>query len=386
MTRSALRVAVLASLLACAAACSRTPAAGESAPAIRLTTPSSGPAFVEVIGVPRDVLASLERARLSADRWPSILRVAVDAQSPPVVGAYTIARGAITFTPLFPFDPGRQYDVRFDPSALGGDEGARVTPLIATVGLPRRDAAPSTIVSAIYPSGDVLPENQLRMYIEFSAPMSIRSGIEYLTLLDEKGARVEGPFLPLDYEFWNRDRTRFTVFFDPGRVKQGILPNRQMGRALRAGHTYRLVVSPEWRDANGLPLKEPYARMFRAGPADARPIDPAKWRLSPPQAGSRTPIVLLFPEPMDHGLLSRALAVRKGGQVLDGDIAIAANETQWAFTPKETWRPGAYDLLALSILEDRAGNQIGRAFEVDNFDTVDKDPDPKTVTLPFRIQ
>jgi hypothetical protein len=30
--------------------------------------------------------------------------------------------------------------------------------------------------------------------------------------------------------------------------------------------------------------------------------------------------------------------------------------------------------------------KIGRAFEVDNFDTVDKGPDPRTLTLPFRVQ
>jgi hypothetical protein len=159
-----------------------------------------------------------------------------------------------------------------------------------------------------------------------------------------------------------------------------------MGRALQAGHAYRLVVSAEWRDGNGLPLKESYSRTFRVGPADTSPLDPAAWRLTAPAAGSRTPLLLMFPEPMDHGLLYRALAVRKDGQVLDGDIAIAGHETQWAFTPQNAWGPGTYDLLALSILEDRAGNQIGRPFEVDNFDTVDKDPDPKTVTLPFRIQ
>jgi hypothetical protein len=50
------------------------------------------------------------------------------------------------------------------------------------------------------------------------------------------------------------------------------------------------------------------------------------------------------------------------------------------------WRSGSYELLVLSILEDRAGNQIGRAFEVDNFDTVDKGPEPKTVTLPFVVK
>ena len=43
-------------------------------------------------------------------------------------------------------------------------------------------------------------------------------------------------------------------------------------------------------------------------------------------------------------------------------------------------------LLALDILEDVAGNQIGRAFEVDNFETVDKSPDPKSVSIPFTVQ
>jgi hypothetical protein len=385
VTRSALRAAVLASVLACAAACSRAPAP-PSAPGIRLTTPNSGPAFIEVVGVPSDTLASLERARLAPERWPAVFRVAVDAQGPPVLGKYVIEDGTVKFTPLFPFDPGRHYEVRFDASAAIGDEGARAQPMVATVGLPAREIVPSTVVSGIYPSGDVIPENQLRMYIAFSAPMGIRSGVDFITLKDEKGADVPGPFLPLDYEFWNRDRTRFTVFFDPGRVKKGILPNRQMGRALKAGHSYTLVVGTEWRDANGAPLKSTFTHTFRVGPADTRPLDPAEWRIAAPKAGERGPLVVTFPEPLDHGLLFRALAVKRGGDVLDGDIAIEDHETRWAFTPKEAWRAGGYDLLALSILEDRAGNEIGRAFEVDNFETVDKGPEPKTVTVPFRIQ
>jgi hypothetical protein len=386
VTSPALRAAVLASLLACAAACNRPTTSSDTSPAIRLTTPAAGSSFVEVVGVPADTLASLERARLPQGRWPSVLRIAVDAQSPPVIGKYAIDGGRVIFTPLYPFDPGRQYEVRFDPSIAIDDEGARGQPLVATVGLPKRDLAPSTIVRAIYPSGDVLPENQLRMYIEFSAPMGLRSGIEYLQLLDERGVEVPGPFLPLDYEFWNRDHTRFTVFFDPGRVKKGILPNRQVGRALQAGHEYRLVVRADWHDANGLPLKDTFTRSFRVGPADTQPLNPAGWRIAAPRAGGRSPLVVTFPEPMDHGLLLRALGARSNGQVLDGEIAIELNETQWTFTPRDPWRAGPYELLALSILEDRAGNQIGRAFEVDNFDTVDKGPDPKTVTLPFRVE
>ena len=47
---------------------------------------------------------------------------------------------------------------------------------------------------------------------------------------------------------------------------------------------------------------------------------------------------------------------------------------------------GQYQLLALDILEDVAGNQIGRAFEVDNFDTVDKSPNPQRIMIPFTVR
>ena len=171
-----------------------------------------------------------------------MLRVSVDAGSPPVLGRYEVIDQALRFTPLFPFDRGRSYQVRFDRSRVDGEGADRAAPLTATVGLPASAAVPTTVVAHVYPSGDVLPENQLRMYIEFSAPMGRRSGIEHVALLDEHGKEVEGPFLPLDYEFWNADRTRFTVFFDPGRVKDGILPNKQMGPVLEAGRTYTLLV------------------------------------------------------------------------------------------------------------------------------------------------
>ena len=170
------------------------------------------------------------------------------------------------------------------------------------------------------------------------------------------------------------------------RVKNGILPNKQMGRALRVGKSYTLLVRADWQDANGLPLKESFRRTFRVGPPDTHPLDTAQWRIEPPKAGAQSALVVTFPEPVDHGLLFRALGVRRRGAVIDGDVTVGANETQWSFTPHEPWQAGYYNLLALSILEDRAGNQTGRAFEVDNFETVDKGPAPRTVTLPFRVQ
>ena len=57
----------------------------------------------------------------------------------------------------------------------------------------------------------------------------------HIHLLDDKGQEVRDPFLPLDAEFWNDDRTRYTVFFDPGRQKRGIAPIADMGRSLTHG-------------------------------------------------------------------------------------------------------------------------------------------------------
>ena len=231
----------------------------------------------------------------------------------------------------------------------------------------------------------MVPENLLRMYIEFSAPMGRRNGLDHLQLIDDEGAIVEAPFLPLDYEFWSPDRRRFTVFFDPGRVKDGILPNQQMGRPLKAGRSIRW-----WSDASGATSMDCRSkRNIVTCCVSVRrrriQIEPSTWRILPPPAGRRDPLVVTFREPLDHGLLMRALGVRAGGAPVAGDIRIEAGETRWVFTPNEPWRAGSYQLLALSILEDVAGNQIGRAFEVDNFDTVDKGPDPQSILLPFTI-
>jgi hypothetical protein len=344
------------------------------------------------VGLPKDMLEALEDGTYTKEQWSAILRVSVAPDAPAMLGRYSVANRTLRFEPAFPLDPGREYVVRFDPTAVAGAGATAASRLAAasalesTVGLPAPDRAPSTVVARVYPTGDEVPENFLRMYVEFSGPMGRRSGIDYMKLLDESGKEIEGAFLPLDYEFWSPDHRRFTVFFDPGRVKDGILPNRQMGRPLRPDRTVTLVISREWRDEHGLPLKEDFRRTLRVGPPDERPLDPASWRIQAPPAGGRDAFVVTFPEPLDHGLLMRALAVRRHGEALEGDIAVPAGEKQWTFVPKDPWRTGDHELFALDILEDLAGNQIGRAFEVDNFDTVDKSPNPQTITIPFRVR
>jgi hypothetical protein len=357
---------------------------------IRLAGDDPASAVVRLEGVPRALRPP--PGDLQGTPWPEALRVTVaDAQSgavPAVAGRYTAENGAVVFAPLFGFDAGRRYRVEFNADRLGEAAASLgAAPIVAEVGLPAISRDPTTVVTHVYPAADVVPENQLRLYIYFSAPMGRRGGLDYVRLLDEHGAPVDDPFLPLDAEFWNGDRTRYTVFFDPGRQKRGILPNQEMGRSLEPGRTYSLAVSREWPDGDGLPLKEEFRRSFRVGPADERPLDhPRTWRIDAPPPRTRQPLQVAFAEPLDHGLLLRALGVVDAdGREVAGHIEAAGSDTRWTFTPSEDWTAGGYQLKVLSILEDLAGNRIGRAFEVDEFERADSRPEPEAFIVPFRV-
>ena len=284
------------------------------------------------------------------------------ASATPIAGRYLVDGDTVHFTPLFPFDAGRKYQARYEGAEFLSGEAAPTGEAI--VALPAPAAAAPVHVTAVFPSSDEVPENQLRMYIHFSGPMGRRGSLEHVSLLDDHGKAVVDPFLPVDGELWNADRTRYTVFFDPGRQKRGILPNREMGFSLAEGRKYTLVVDREWIDGNGNPLRESFTKSFRVTAPDLAPLDPKVWTIAAPREGTRDSISVTFPEPLDHGLLLRAVGVRRNGAPVVGDVRVDAHETRWRMTPNEPWRAGDYSVIALGILEDLAGNRIGRAFEV----------------------
>ena len=188
----------------------------------------------------------------------------------------------------------------------------------------------------------------------------------FVRLEDDRGRAVEEAFLPLDVDLWNADRTRYTVFFDPGRVKRGILPNVERGRALEAGRQYAVVVDAGWRDAAGQPLASSYRYQFTASAAVERAIAISDWRIEAPPPGGRDALIVRFPWGLDAALLQRALCVTsRDGTAIAGDTAVDDAERRWRFVPAEPWRAGGYQLIVLSLLEDPAGNRVGRAFEIE---------------------
>jgi hypothetical protein len=157
-----------------------------------------------------------------------------------------------------------------------------------------------------------------------------------------------------------------------------------MGRPLVAGRRYTLEIATTWMDAKGAPLVEPFEHRFTAGKALSAPLDLATWEIVAPAAGTRDPVVLRTPVPLDHAIALRALGITSaGGEAIDGDISLDVTDSRWQLVPREPWRAGSYSIVALETLEDPSGNRIGRAFEVPIDDG--RPPPPQRLTRAFRI-
>lgn len=358
----------------------------------------AGPVGFVISGWTPDELAVL--SSLESTQLPRALAVAVHRPQsadavPALAGKYEARDQALIFLPRYAPMPGTSYEVRLDPAELPVNVRPRRTePIIKTVTVPKPDSDPA-MVSNVFPSGDELPENLLKFYIHFSAPMSVGDSYQYVSLHEIRadGARreIELPFLTLEQELWDQDGTRLTLLFDPGRIKRGLKPREEEGPALEEGKSYEFVVSAEWPDAHGEPLADEHRKRFRIlAPDDIQPR-PAEWQMSPPMAETRDELTLAFEEPLDHAMLNRVIRIRalKAGGAQDefvgGEITISAGEKRWGFVPETSWTAGDYEIVVETTLEDRAGNSIGRPFEVDIFNKIDRGTPREYSRLRFTV-
>ena len=313
--------------------------------------------------------------------WRPIFRVyAATGDVPPLAGSYSVEDGALVFRPTYPIAAGVHYRAVFQPPG----EGA----LTAEFDGPPVDKKPTTRVLHVYPSASVLPSNQLRLYIYFSAPMSRGEAARYLHVLDENGKQLAGTdavLLPGE-ELWDPKFQRLTMTFDPGRIKRGLTSNEKLGPPIAEGKRYTLVIDRNWPDAKGAPLVAGFRKTFVGGPAERDPPDPKKWRVTKPAAGSLQPLVINFPTPMNYPLLQRMITVAGMSGNVAGDIDVARMETEWRFTPHNPWKAGDYNIVIDADLEDLAGNHIGQPFDIDDFKTVTPSIATRTVSLPFSIR
>lgn len=281
----------------------------------------------------------------------------------------------------YPPVEGVRYRMVFQPALLPESDSA--SPMSATFELPRK-VGPPTSVAAVFPTADIVPENLLKFYIQFTAPVSRGDAFDHIKLLDETGQPVIKPFL--GQELWHESSRRFTLLLDPGRIKRGLVPREEDGPVLEEGKSYTLVIDRSWPDGQGRPLVESFRKKFRAGPPIEEAIKPSAWQIESPLAGKSQPLKVVFPRPLDHALLQRVLqVVGPNGLPVAGSIRTSEHETCWQFTPDMPWMVGTHRLVAETILEDLAGNSIARPFEVDAIHPPE-DPTLRTSELIFTVR
>jgi hypothetical protein len=295
-----------------------------------------------------------------AGGWPTVFAVHAGEReaTPPMLGAYAADGEAVVFTPRFPPAPSLRLRAVFQPPGAA-------QPIVAWFGgVAAPPRAPTTRVVSVTPSAEVWPENILRLYITFSAPMRIGAAWDHIRMLDDAARPMGGMFVEIDQELWDPEGRRLTVLFDPARIKRGLVDHINEGPPLTAGAHATLAIEPYWRDAAGALLAEPFARQVTVAPPLRAALDPADWRITPP-ATPEAPLRVDFPHPLDAALALRAFSVWKSAAELPGDARLEAAETRLVFLPTHHWTPGRYALRADPILEDICGNRLGRPFDID---------------------
>lgn len=322
----------------------------------------------------------------SQNDWQSFLKVHVEADDirtalslPSIAGQYLLNDECIWFRPQFPFTPGIRYRATFQ---VPGNKA-----ITSVFEIPSEKHEPSTVVTEIYPTAKVLPENLLKFYLYFSAPMSGGHIYEHIRLTDARGNPVELPFLEIDEELWNPEMTRLTLFLDPGRIKRGVKPLEDVGPALESGKGYLLTIDRAWLDARGVPLKQSFEKKFSVTGSDRESPDLDQWKVTAPKPGASDALQIEFTDPMDHALSLRMIRIERiTGESVPGVIKLKNNERLWSFHASEPWRTGQHRIVVQTTIEDLAGNNIGKPFEVDLFSGVQKRITHQTVTREFTVE
>ena len=345
--------------------------------------PSEGD-FGSVIlsGLPRDALRTMISSGVP---WEFPVYVgdfpAEGEEKPAVLGRYTVEGALVRFTPRLPFVPGLSYSAR-----LRGDRSMNVPDLELRFTMPLPEKAGPTRVQAVYPSGDEVPSNLIRLYVHFSAPMLPKDVHGHVRLLDEEtGSEIPLAFVEVPSGLWDPENRRLTLFIHPGRVKRGVAPGEAMGPVLVEGRSYRLVIGAGMRDSGGDPLAMAYEKVFKAGSPDRSTPDPSLWKLSLP-ASPAGPLILDMPSPLDHGLMRRLISIRtESGRSVEGLVTISRGETRWELEPRERWTAGGYAVVIHPAIEDLAGNALDRPFELEGEPARPREETSRPIEIPFEV-
>ena len=97
-------------------------------------------------------------------------------------------------------------------------------------------------------------------------------------------------------------------------------------------------------------------------------------------------MIITTGESLDYFLLQETVTIiSPTGEKMAGTFSVSDEETILRFAPAVSWPGGEYRLQVASYLEDLAGNNIGKPFEVDLAEGERRDT-PKTIRLAFEVK
>ena len=258
----------------------------------------------------------------------------------------------LIFTPYVPFTLGASYTVVYKRE-------------IQQFHIPIPDDYEQLSVARIYPEAAVLPSNFLKWYIQFSKPVNASRMYEHIHITDADGAILDRTLLPLLNPLLSEDRTRLTLWVEPGRQKRDLGPNARLGAVFESGKKYRLVISG-LKDHNGVLMPTPYSHAFTITAPDRTKPDVKNWELKTPNLGTRDPLFIYCNEILDYGSLQKAVHITTAnGKEVSGVLAWSSATKSIQFTPSYYWFKGDYKVLFNKTLEDLSGNNLERLFDQD---------------------
>lgn len=356
-------------------------------PSIEWQVPAMPSDELVVAGLPATAGAWLEVQPPDWDGWRRLLSVRVLPRrdgTPPVGGRYRWQEERLHFKPRFPWKAGQQLEATWNPAEVEwphamSTKASRQEFRIAEPQIAR----PPTEVTGISPPAGLVPQNILKFYATFSAPMSRGGAYANIRLESAAGEPLEFPFVELAEELWDPTGQRLTLLLDPARIKHGLRPREEQGPFWNEGDQVVLCIAAGWPDAAGRPLASEYRQCLSIGPADEVSPDPLTWDVELPAAAGRDPLRIAADEPLDEPLFVRRVTVLgPDGEVVQGVVEVSPDQTGWTLMPDSAWLPGDYTLEIDPRLEDLCGNSVGRPFEVRRADADGAANDAVTLDQP----
>ncbi len=289
----------------------------------------------------------------------------------PINGNSVLKNNRLYFTPDLPFISSAKY-------VLVSDDSEHLFSLE-----PKNKRLPC--VSKIYPTSNILPENLLRIYIQFSEPMRTNNNLKLIKLYDENNQEIKGAIFNNVQELWDTSQKQLTLIFDPSRVKTGLIAHENLGRALEVNKTYYLKIEP-LKSVSGEIMPQTMYKRIKVSKADFNSPNIHHWKINPPKKYTNNALKIDFDQSIDMMSLYHRISVYDGNNNLVlGNLKIGDGEKTWSFFPEKPWKKHQYFIRINSRLSDPSGNNLNGLFD-HKIGSLKNKKEGKIVTIPFYIK